>query len=73
MPEKKNKPSNSAIPTYDLDNLPFDLSTLSDESRWILSIIMYLYTVNNNNHQENFTKAIENKDIEVKMLSEKVS
>ena len=68
MPPKKNKPSNSAIPTYDLDNLPFDLSKLSDESRLIVSILMY--TVNNN--QENFTKAMESKDKEVKMLSEKV-
>ena len=66
MPPKKNKPSNSATPTYDMDNLPFDLSKLSDESRLIVYILMH--TVNKN--QENFTEAMKSKDSGVKMLSE---
>ena len=68
MPPKKNKPSNSAIHTYNLDNLPFDLSKLSDESLLIVSILMYMV----NNNQKNFTKALESTDNGVKILSEKV-
>ena len=69
MPPKKNKPSNSVIPTYYLDNLPFHSSKLSDKSRLIVSILVYTVT----NNQENLLKRWKVKLYsDVKMLSEKV-
>ena len=69
MPLKKNKLRKFSYSyVYDLDKLPFDLFKVSDESRLIVSILMY--TVNNN--QDNFTKPMESKNNEVKMLSEKI-
>ena len=67
MPPKRNLPKvqNEVI----LDNLPFDISKLSDESRLIVSILMY--TVNN--AQEKFDDAMKVKDKNIKTLETKVS
>ena len=63
-PSKKNAKS-----IVNIENLPFDISKLSEESKVIVSIVMY--TVNQS--QEIFAKANEEKDNVIKCLSEKVS
>ena len=63
-PSKKNAKS-----VVNIENLPFDISKLSEESKVIVSILMY--TVNQS--QEMFAKANEEKDNVIKCLSEKVN
>ena len=67
MPPKRNKAivENS----LNIDNLPFDTSKLSEESKLIVSILMY--TVNQT--QEMFSKSLREKDKIIDNLNDKVT
>ena len=67
MPPKRNPPK--VQNDFILDNLPFDISKLSEESRLMVTILMY--TVNN--AQEKFDDAMKVKDKNIKTLETKVS
>ena len=67
MPPKRNLPKVSN--DFSLENLPFDTSKLSEESKLIVSIL--IYTVNNT--QVKFEDAMKLKDKDIKTLETKVT
>ena len=66
MPPKRNLPKVSN--DFSLENLPFDTSKLSEESKLIVSIL--IYTVNNTRE---FEDAMKLKDKDIKTLETKVT
>lgn len=69
MPPKARGKNVNNDGIVNIENLPFDISKLSEESKLIVSILMY--TVNQS--QELFVKANEEKDKVIKGLTEKVT
>ena len=66
---KQTRGKKNEILMPNLDELPFDLSVLSEESKLLVSILMY----NVSTIQKQFTAEIKEKDTEIRILNEKVT
>ena len=64
----RSQASNSNDDAFNLENLPFNTSKLSEQNKLLVNIIMYSVKES----QDKFQRDLEEKDVKIKLLDEKV-